>query len=407
MLLQFESREARPLPAARGDCSRQTTYCEKAKIEGSPNVVVINVSPIEYGHGAAQLRLTASFPAAFTPSARKSTDPSSRRSRNPRRPLPLRAVLLVPRVMDSLPQMLTPELLLTALHFTAEAANPYFRVGYNSLGAYATINHCHFQAYFLTAHFPIERAPASPLASAAGCRHHASLGGASVQRLAHFPVRSLVYELGSSLEELARAVGAACVALQQMDVAFNVLIVDRGARVFLMPNKFATRVANGVRRPPPGSLSPAASSSPPHPPCASALAPRRLSGSRLTTPPLRRFPFPAHNRRSRTTCSRQASTRPCSRSPATSSTSARRTTRRPRRTLPGASSSRRRSPRGSLMTWSRSSCRGRGSGAPSGARPKEFGGREEGGPFSPSVEGRRAEAGAVAAPPSAFLTFIL
>jgi hypothetical protein len=27
----------------------------------------------------------------------------------------------------------------------AEAENPYFRLGYNSLGAFATINHLHFQ----------------------------------------------------------------------------------------------------------------------------------------------------------------------------------------------------------------------------------------------------------------------
>ncbi|MCI85739.1 GDP-L-galactose phosphorylase, partial [Trifolium medium] len=27
----------------------------------------------------------------------------------------------------------------------AEAGNPYFRLGYNSLGAFATINHLHFQ----------------------------------------------------------------------------------------------------------------------------------------------------------------------------------------------------------------------------------------------------------------------
>lgn len=152
--------------------------------------------------------------------------------------------------MDCLPQALTPELLLTALYFTAEAGNPYFRVGYNSLGAYATINHCHFQAYFLTAHFPIERAPSGPLASSGGRRHHAATGNVIVQRLVAFPVRALVFELGSSLEELARAVGDACTAMQQADMAFNVFIVDKGARVFLIPNKFATRVANGVRAPP-------------------------------------------------------------------------------------------------------------------------------------------------------------
>lgn len=65
---------------------------------------MINVSPIEYGH-----------------------------------------VLLVPRVLDNLPQLVDPNTALLALRFAKEADNPYFRVGYNSLGAYATINHLHFQ----------------------------------------------------------------------------------------------------------------------------------------------------------------------------------------------------------------------------------------------------------------------
>ena len=36
--------------------------------------------------------------------------------------------------------------MLLALRFNAESGNPFCRVGYNSLGAYATINHLHFQA---------------------------------------------------------------------------------------------------------------------------------------------------------------------------------------------------------------------------------------------------------------------
>lgn len=48
LLLQFESCEGR----GRVDNVR-TTYLEKAVVKGSPNVVVINVSPIEYGHGEA------------------------------------------------------------------------------------------------------------------------------------------------------------------------------------------------------------------------------------------------------------------------------------------------------------------------------------------------------------------
>lgn len=81
-----------------------THFEEAGRANSSPNLVVINVSPIEYGH-----------------------------------------VLLCPKVLDCIPQLLDPSTVLLALHFALEADNPYFRVGYNSLGAYATINHLHFQ----------------------------------------------------------------------------------------------------------------------------------------------------------------------------------------------------------------------------------------------------------------------
>ena len=66
--------------------------------------VFINVSPIEYGH-----------------------------------------VLLVPRALDRLQQLVDPASLRLALHFAREAGNPYFRLAFNSLGAYGTVNHLHFQ----------------------------------------------------------------------------------------------------------------------------------------------------------------------------------------------------------------------------------------------------------------------
>jgi hypothetical protein len=58
-------------------------------------------------------------------------------------------VLLIPRVLERLPQRIDPESFLLALHMAAEAASPYFRLGYNSLGAFATINHLHFQVLFI------------------------------------------------------------------------------------------------------------------------------------------------------------------------------------------------------------------------------------------------------------------
>ncbi len=70
----------------------------------SPNLVFINVSPIEYGH-----------------------------------------VLLVPRVMDGLTQLVDQTSMRLALQFCEHSNNAYFRLCYNSLGAYGTINHLHFQ----------------------------------------------------------------------------------------------------------------------------------------------------------------------------------------------------------------------------------------------------------------------
>jgi GDP-L-galactose phosphorylase len=82
----------------------EPTFEESGKATRSPNLVLINVSPIEYGH-----------------------------------------VLLCPRVLDCLPQNLDPSTTRLALHFALEVGNPYLRVGFNSLGAFATINHLHFQ----------------------------------------------------------------------------------------------------------------------------------------------------------------------------------------------------------------------------------------------------------------------
>eukprot|EP00271_Cylindrocystis_brebissonii_P018266 TRINITY_DN509_c0_g1_i3.p1 TRINITY_DN509_c0_g1~~TRINITY_DN509_c0_g1_i3.p1 ORF type:complete len:477 (-),score=91.16 TRINITY_DN509_c0_g1_i3:1215-2645(-) len=173
-------------------------YEEDAIVNDSPNVVVINVSPIEYGH-----------------------------------------VLLVPRVCDYLPQRIQLDTLLLAMHMAVEADNPYFRLGYNSLGAFATINQLHFQAYYLSAPFPIERA------MTVRERRRKRKRSLKVSTLSGYPVRALVYEVGNSLEEVAVAVAAACQELELRNIPFNLLIADRGARVFLMPQCFAAKQARG------------------------------------------------------------------------------------------------------------------------------------------------------------------
>ncbi|CAL0317466.1 unnamed protein product [Lupinus luteus] len=165
-------------------------------IDNSPNFVAINVSPIEYGH-----------------------------------------VLLIPRIFECLPQRMDRESLLLALHMAAEAGNQYFRLGYNSLGAFATINHLHFQAYYLAMPFPIEKAPTVKLASLNG--------GVKTSKLLNYPVRGLVFEDGDTLEDLSNIVSAACICLQNNNIPYNVLIADCGRQVFLLPQCYAEKQALG------------------------------------------------------------------------------------------------------------------------------------------------------------------
>ncbi|THG22413.1 hypothetical protein TEA_021445 [Camellia sinensis var. sinensis] len=101
VLFQFEA----------SDEDNETQFFPNAPIdvENSPSVVAINVSPIEYGH-----------------------------------------VLLIPWILECLPRRIDRVSFLLALYMAAEAGNPYFRLGYNSLGAFATINHLHFQAHIIS-----------------------------------------------------------------------------------------------------------------------------------------------------------------------------------------------------------------------------------------------------------------
>ncbi|RLN30061.1 GDP-L-galactose phosphorylase 2-like [Panicum miliaceum] len=166
----------------------------------APNVVAINVSPIEYGH-----------------------------------------VLLIPRVLDRLPQRIDPESFLLALQMAAEAASPYFRLGYNSLGAFATINHLHFQAYYLSVPFPVEKAATHKIPLS----EDTMKSGVTVSKLINYPVRGLVFEGGNTLNDLANVVSSACIWLQDNNVPYNVLISDCGKRIFLFPQCYAEKQALG------------------------------------------------------------------------------------------------------------------------------------------------------------------
>ncbi|CAL5416190.1 unnamed protein product [Camellia sinensis] len=193
VLFQFEA----------SDEDNETQFFPNAPIdvENSPSVVAINVSPIEYGH-----------------------------------------VLLIPWILECLPQRIDRVSFLLALYMATEAGNPYFRLGYNSLGAFATINHLHFQAYYLAVPFPIEKAPIREITTLNG--------GVKISELLNYPVRGLVFEGGNTLEDLFNAVSDSCICLQDNNVPYNVLISESGKRIYpfvIYPFSFSTIVHGDLK----------------------------------------------------------------------------------------------------------------------------------------------------------------
>ncbi|XP_047970813.1 GDP-L-galactose phosphorylase 1-like [Salvia hispanica] len=187
VLFQFEASE-----------DNEVHFSPNAPIDAdnSPSVVAINVSPIEYGH-----------------------------------------VLLIPRILECLPQRIDRQSFMLALYMAVEVGNPFFRLGYNSLGAFATINHLHFQAYYLEMPFPIEKASSKKITT--------TNGGVEISNILNYPVRGFVFEGGKTMEELSNVVSDACICLQENNIPHNVLIADCGKRIFLFPQCYAEKQALG------------------------------------------------------------------------------------------------------------------------------------------------------------------
>ncbi|XP_007906745.1 GDP-D-glucose phosphorylase 1 [Callorhinchus milii] len=120
-------------------------------------LLVINVSPLEYGH-----------------------------------------VLAVPDPARGLPQVLTPDLLRIALELVFLSSDPGFRVGFNSLGAFASVNHLHIHGYYLQYELEVEWAPTEPLSAEIDWDRH---------RLNHHMAKANQEEIGRKLDEVETDVG--------------------------------------------------------------------------------------------------------------------------------------------------------------------------------------------------------
>ncbi|XP_061678470.1 GDP-D-glucose phosphorylase 1 isoform X2 [Syngnathoides biaculeatus] len=138
-------------------------------------VVLVNVSPLEFGH-----------------------------------------CLFVPDPARCFPQVLTSFAIQVGIESVLLSSDPAFRVGFNSLGACASVNHLHLHGYYLKYKLNIESAPVRPLLPEKG-----------VYTLPGFPAGFLFYSESKGVEDVARAVCRVTDFLIEANVAHN-LFLTRG-----------------------------------------------------------------------------------------------------------------------------------------------------------------------------------
>lgn len=140
--------------------------------ESSRVVVLVNVSPLEFGH-----------------------------------------CLLVPDPSRCLPQVLTRSAVQAGMESVLLSGDPAFRVGFNSLGAFASVNHLHLHSYYLDHELNIESTPGQPLVPERGFH---SLQG--------FPQGFLFYAEPDRVEDVAGAVCQLTDFLVENNTAHNVFM---------------------------------------------------------------------------------------------------------------------------------------------------------------------------------------
>ncbi|XP_057589043.1 GDP-D-glucose phosphorylase 1-like [Hippopotamus amphibius kiboko] len=172
-------------------------------------LVVINVSPLEWGH-----------------------------------------VLLVPEPSQRLPQRLLPGALRAGVEAVLLSSHPGFRVGFNSLGGLASVNHLHLHGYYLAHRLPVEGAPSEPLDP-----------GGRLHLLQALPAPGFLFYTsgpGPDLEALISRVCRATDYLTDHEIAHNLFVTRggppgktssssalTGVRVILWPRKSRFGIKEG------------------------------------------------------------------------------------------------------------------------------------------------------------------
>ncbi|XP_059801907.1 GDP-D-glucose phosphorylase 1 [Hypanus sabinus] len=154
-------------------------------------------------------------------------------------PLAYGHVLLLPEPELLLPQAQTRAAVLQALELVFLSSEPAFRVGFNSLGAFASVNHLHLHGFYLPHRLQVESVPTEPLGEAGV--------GARLHRLCGHYTRGLVLYSDGRARDRAQAADALLAVsdlLLRRSLAHN-LLVSRGCPLGRRPPEPESR--DGVR----------------------------------------------------------------------------------------------------------------------------------------------------------------
>ena len=132
--------------------------------------------------------------------------------------------LLVPEFGRLLPQALTERSMQVALAYASQASG-YLKLIFNSIGAGASVNHHHWQGFYMRTPLPIERRGTRPLVGD---------GAVAAAEVEGWPIRAYVLTSGSQAA-LAAAAMRVVDKLVAENVAHNLLVCDSGRKVVVVP----------------------------------------------------------------------------------------------------------------------------------------------------------------------------
>eukprot|EP01059_Diplonema_ambulator_P013604 TRINITY_DN24146_c0_g1_i1.p1 TRINITY_DN24146_c0_g1~~TRINITY_DN24146_c0_g1_i1.p1 ORF type:complete len:383 (+),score=86.93 TRINITY_DN24146_c0_g1_i1:82-1230(+) len=133
--------------------------------------------------------------------------------------------LLAPSFGSLLQQKFTPESLALALKYARQCSR-HLKLIFNSIGAGASINHHHWQGFYLRIPLPIEKQPTQILSQTPDY---------TLFEVTDWPIRAYIIE--AEVDKLVVLVSKIISKLLDLNIAHNLLICSGGRRVVVVPRK--------------------------------------------------------------------------------------------------------------------------------------------------------------------------